>query len=68
MLLALSTVHRMQTFSLIRIDNIAMLDSKIEIAIPDLVKTSKPGKLQPLLLLPFFKERKRLCTASAILR
>lgn len=42
MLIALTTAHRMQTLSKINIKNIDVLDSKIMIKIPDLLKTSKP--------------------------
>lgn len=64
-LLALVTGHRMQTFSLIMLENIKTSESKIEIFIPDRIKTSKKGSLQPLLNLPFFSDKK-LCAASCL--
>lgn len=66
-LLALSTAHRAQTFQLININNILSTQSGLEIKIPELIKTSKPGRTQPNLVLPFFKERPKLCVATAIL-
>lgn len=67
MLLALCTAHRVQTFAFIDINNISIFDNKIEIKIPDSIKTSRPSAFQPLLLLPFFHVKKSLCAASAIL-
>lgn len=66
-LLALVTAHRLQTLALIRIKNIVVGTEGITIKIPDLIKTSKPGKSQPELSLPFFKEKPKLCAATAIL-
>ncbi|KAL7304020.1 hypothetical protein TKK_0003490 [Trichogramma kaykai] len=67
-LLALCTAHRSQTFALIDINNISNLGTELQIKIPDLIKTSKPGAMQPNLILPFFKERPKLCAASSILK
>ena len=61
MLLALCTAHKMQTFFLIKIENIKIFDARIEIKIPDFIKTSKPGRFQPLLLIPFFLMREKIC-------
>ncbi|XP_039303447.1 uncharacterized protein LOC120357343 [Solenopsis invicta] len=66
-LLALTTAHRLQTLALIRVENIHVSTEGLTIKIPDLIKTSKPGKFQPELYLPYFKEKPKLCTASAIL-
>ena len=65
-LLALVTGHRMQTFSLININNIKHLDSKLEIKIPDRIKTSKLNTVQPLLIIPFYQDEK-ICVASTLL-
>ncbi|KAJ8911445.1 hypothetical protein NQ315_008331 [Exocentrus adspersus] len=43
MLLAIITAHRAQTLTLINIDNIKIFPSKIEIMIPDTIKTSGPA-------------------------
>ena len=39
----------------------------IEIKIPDFLKTSKPGSIQPNLILPYFIEKPNLCVATTIL-
>lgn len=65
-LLALVTAHRVQTFSLINLDNIANTPSGVHIKIPDLIKTSAPGRYQPLLVLPYFFERPELCVAKTL--
>ena len=67
-LLALVTAHRLQTLELIKVDNIDIKDSGLQIKITELIKTSKPGKNQPLLCIPLFKERSKICVASFILR
>uniref|UniRef100_A0ABD2WDB4 Tyr recombinase domain-containing protein n=1 Tax=Trichogramma kaykai TaxID=54128 RepID=A0ABD2WDB4_9HYME len=64
-LLALTTGHRMQTFSLIEIRNIKISSEKIEIFVPATIKTSKTGALQPLLTLPYFHD-KLICAASCL--
>lgn len=66
-LLALVTAHRVQTISLINIQNIVTGEEGLEIKIPDLIKTSRPGQLQPLLYLPFLKERPEICPAETLL-
>jgi len=66
-LLALTTAQRLQTLSLIDIDNIEISETQIKIKITEQIKTSRPGAFQPELILPFFKEKPGLCVASAIL-
>lgn len=66
-LLAIVTAHRVQTFSLIKITNIQVLPEKVYIKIPDLIKTSRPGSVQPSLMLPFFTSNAKICPASALL-
>ncbi|XP_043484810.1 uncharacterized protein LOC122512807 [Leptopilina heterotoma] len=66
MLIALVTAHRMQTFAKISIDNIIVSSEFIQIKVPERVKTSKINKLQPCLVLPFFKEQPELCVASIL--
>lgn len=53
-LLGLITAHRLQTFSLININNILILDDRLEIKITANIKTSGPNRKQPLLILPFY--------------
>ncbi|EFN67049.1 hypothetical protein EAG_02774, partial [Camponotus floridanus] len=66
-LLMLATAQRLQTLALINIDNIKMTKSGIEIKIPEIIKTSRPGACQPNLILPFFKEKRSLCVARTLL-
>lgn len=64
-LLALATGQRLQTLQKIDIENIQISPSKILIFVPGQVKTSGRGKLQPLLVLPFFKDP-QLCPARTL--
>lgn len=63
-LLALCTAHRVQTFSLIRTDNIKIKTNGVEIIISDMIKTSGIGRDQPVLFLPFFRENVSICPAT----
>lgn len=65
-LLALTTAHRLQTLSIINIENIAISENVIKIKIPDPIKTSKRNSFQPELILPMFKENPKLCVVSFI--
>ncbi|XP_044749614.1 uncharacterized protein LOC123310229 [Coccinella septempunctata] len=65
-LLALASGQRMQTLSLIKCSNIQETEEGIKIFIPDHTKTSGPGRFQPFINLPYFKEESRLCTASLL--
>lgn len=65
-LLALVTGHRMQTFSLITIENIRQSEDCLEIKVPQPIKTSRKGHPQPLLIIPFYKNESKLCVASTI--
>lgn len=53
-LLTLITGQRMQTISLIKIDNICSSMTGYQIFIPDRIKSSGPSKNQPCLQVPFF--------------
>lgn len=66
-LLALVTAHRVQTLSKININNIVRGLENVNIKIPDIIKTSRPGSLQPCLKLPYFAERKEICPAESLL-
>lgn len=66
-LLAIATGHRVQTLSLIKIENILQLNDRILIKIPDLIKTSRVGSNQPLLVLPFFQEKPQVCPGYTLL-
>ncbi|XP_044748764.1 uncharacterized protein LOC123309628 [Coccinella septempunctata] len=65
-LMALTSACRVQTLALIKIENIKVLREKIEIRIPDRVKTSARGRCQPLLIFPYFEKKPELCVASTI--
>lgn len=65
-LLALITSHRAQTLSKIRLSNILIESLKIIIKIPDLIKTSRPGSKQPILVIPFFEERPEICPGRTL--
>ncbi|XP_025834040.1 uncharacterized protein LOC112905579 [Agrilus planipennis] len=49
-LLALCTAHRIQTLAKIKINNLAKFDNRIEVLIPELLKTSGPSREQPRLV------------------
>lgn len=66
-LLALATAHRVQTFSKIKTINIEKRSDQIIIKIPDIIKTSRPGSKQPILVIPHFKEKPTICPAAALL-
>lgn len=65
-LLALITAHRVQTFSKINIDNITISTSSISIKITELIKTSRVGCPQPVLVLPFFDEKPEICPGKTL--
>lgn len=65
-LLALCTAHRVQTLSLIKLENISIVHDGIKIAITDTIKTSAPGREQPVLFLPYFRENLNICPASVL--
>ncbi|XP_048484753.1 uncharacterized protein LOC105392892 isoform X1 [Plutella xylostella] len=65
-LLAICTAHRVQTFSLIKLENILLSDSGIKINISDIIKTSGPGRDQPVLFLPYFRENISICPATVL--
>lgn len=65
-LLALCTGHRVQTFSLIKLDNILFSENGTQIIITDIIKTSAPGRNQPILFLPYFKENISICPVTVL--
>lgn len=66
-LLALCTAQRIQTLTKIKMENIFIKTEYIEILIPEILKTSGPGKPQPKLIIPFYKTKPELCLASTLL-
>ncbi|KAL0849300.1 hypothetical protein ABMA28_013624 [Loxostege sticticalis] len=65
-LLALCTAQRVQTLSLVKLENISINPSGINIAIKDIIKTSAAGREQPSLFLPYFRENERICPAKTL--
>lgn len=66
-LIALATGQRVQTLANINIDNIVNYGTKIVIKIPNRIKTSGKGKLQPTLVLPFYDLDKNICPSRTLL-
>lgn len=65
-LLALSTAQRVQTLSLIKLSNVVKSAESVRIFIPDQLKTSRPGHVQPCLTFPVFNENFKLCVSSCL--
>lgn len=65
-LLALITGHRMQTFSLIKIENIEKQMNSVQIKIPDRIKTTGRNRNQPILHFPYYVKNKQICAATAL--
>lgn len=65
-LLALITAQRMQCLALIDIRNIEETAEAFVIKIPDNIKTSRANKIQPELIIPFFKQDKSVCVALTL--
>lgn len=65
-LMALATAHRIQTLSLIKIQNVKRSKDGFEIGIPELIKTSRPGQCQPLFLIRYFEDKPEICVAFSI--
>lgn len=65
-LLALSSGQRVQTLSLIRVSNIRIGDTHVEIIVNDLIKTSAPSRRMPRLVIPFFPDKCQICPAKTL--
>lgn len=65
-LIALSTAQRVQTLSLIRLSNVKINASNVEIVVDDLIKTSAPGRTMPRLIIPFFPHKVQICPAKTL--
>lgn len=65
-LLALSTAQRTQTLSLIRLSNVEVGASRIEICVNDIIKTSAPNRPPPNLIIPFFPHKEQICPAKTL--
>lgn len=67
-LLSLISGQRLQTFAKININLIKQTTDNLQIFIADKLKTSGRNRLQPVLILPFFREKPELCLGSTILQ
>ena len=66
-LFALATGQRVQTLSLIDLENIISTnENKIEIKVPHRIKTIGINKTQPILVLPFFQSDPNVCVANTL--
>lgn len=65
-LLILTTTQRIQTLSLIQIQNIEEEKEGLIIKIPLPTKTSRKGATQPSMFLPYFTEDVHICVASTL--
>lgn len=67
-LLALITGQRVQTLSKISLDNIKESENIIHIMIPERIKTSGVNRYQPLLKIPYFRDKPELCAATTLIQ
>lgn len=65
-ILALTTAHRVQTLSLIKINNIKFITDGVHIKIPDIVKTSKKNSFQPILYLKNYSNKPEICPVNTL--
>lgn len=65
-LLALTTGHRVQTLSMIKLKNIKFENDGVLIYIPDMIKTSRRGTLQPTLHLKRFHQKIEICAVRTL--
>ena len=65
-LLALITGQRVQTLSKIDLQNIVITEERVQIFISERIKTSGLNRNQPMLNIPFFRNKKKLCSISSI--
>lgn len=63
-LLSLCTAHRVQTLSLIKISKIDIGPDGAKIIITDIIETSAAGRNQPVLSLPYFREKPSICPTT----
>lgn len=59
--------HRMQTLSKINVKNVEFQSNTIAIKIPDFIKTTRPGSKQPIIYLPFFRDKPSICPAQTLI-
>ncbi len=67
-LFALVSGQRMQTLSLIELNNINIDNGKVTILVPHNVKTSRSGVSQPSIVFSAFPDEIKLCPVNALMR
>lgn len=65
-LLALATAQRVQTLSVIKLQDLSISQNVITIHISDLIKTSISSKTETIIKLPFFEQDPVICPARAL--
>ncbi|KAJ8706181.1 hypothetical protein PYW07_010958 [Mythimna separata] len=65
-ILALTSAHRVQTLSLIKIKNIIFLADGVQIKVPDIIKTSSKSSLQPCLHLKSYSSKLEICPVHTL--
>ncbi|KAJ8682834.1 hypothetical protein QAD02_018626 [Eretmocerus hayati] len=63
-LLALATAQRIQTLSLMKLNNIKLTDKGYKIFVPDRIKTTNRMRYQPVLQIPFLDSQPDICPAK----
>lgn len=66
-LLAIGTAHRVQTLSLIDLNELKITETGIDIRINKPIKTTKHGTAEPSFFIPYFERSPELCLASTII-
>ncbi|XP_066596470.1 uncharacterized protein [Prorops nasuta] len=66
MLLALATGHRVQTLGAIKVRDIKIGIKEVTIHVTGFLKTSGPGRSQPLIVLPFLTDKPELYVAGTL--
>ncbi|XP_077277629.1 uncharacterized protein LOC143905862 [Temnothorax americanus] len=66
LLLALGSGQRCQTLAALRRSQISITEEKMIFTVPDRIKTSAPGRRQPLLIFSRFTERSNLCIVNLL--
>lgn len=67
MLLVLATGQRVQTIYSIRLNNVKVTTSGVEIIFTDILKTSAPDRPQPQIILPYFTDNPEICPVKTLL-
>jgi len=66
MLIALVTGQRGQTIHLLELNTMVVKQDAVEFQVQDKVKTSAPGRQQPIVILPMYKADVNLCVVATL--